>query len=64
MELAISIKSVSPGRPFRRGDPRTREAGRRGGLTTAAQRRKVRGPYKGSILDAMDAAVAWVAGHM
>lgn len=44
------------GTPFQAGDPRTREAGRRGGQRTAASRRKVRGPYKGSVLTLMDTA--------
>ena len=41
---------------FRKGDPRTIEAARKGGRTTAAQRRTERGPFEGSILDVMDAA--------
>jgi len=45
------------GRPFERGSKRAREAGRRGGRATSAMRRKCAGPYKGSILDAMDAAL-------
>lgn len=41
------------GRPFQAGEERTRQAGRKGGQRTAASRRKVRGPYRGTILDAM-----------
>ena len=44
------------GRPFEKGSKRAIEAGRRGGKKTAASRRKCAGPYKGSILDAMDDA--------
>lgn len=41
---------------FRRGDPRTQEAGRRGGQVRAAQRRRLHGPFDGTILDVMEAA--------
>ena len=41
---------------FHRGDPRAREAGRKGGLVRAAQTRRERGPFTGSILEAMDSA--------
>ncbi len=41
---------------FHRGDRRTREAGRKGGLVRAAQTRREQGPYTGSILQAMDSA--------
>jgi len=41
---------------FTKGDPRAREAGRRGGEVTAAQRRQARGAYRGSVLDMMNIA--------
>ena len=41
---------------FRKGDPRTREAARKGGLVKAARRRRLEGPFDGSILDVMDVA--------
>lgn len=46
----------APGRPFQPGEARTREAARRGGQRTAASRRRVTGPYRGTILDAMQDA--------
>ena len=42
--------------PFEKGDPRAKTAGRRGGRVTALQRRAAGEPYRGSILDLMDAA--------
>lgn len=47
--------SSSDGR-FKKGDPRTRKAARKGGLVRAAQTRREEGPYDGTILDVMDAA--------
>lgn len=41
---------------FRKGDPRAREAGKKGGAALAAARRRADGPYGGTILDVMDAA--------
>lgn len=47
----------APGRPpYRKGDPRARQAGQKGGAVTAVQRRAGREPWRGSILDLMDAA--------
>lgn len=46
---------LHPGQ-FRPGSERAREAGRKGGLATAAQRRAEEGPYSGTILSVMDAA--------
>ena len=48
--------SKAPPSAFKAGDPRTAEAGRKGGLARAAQRRQEKGPYEGTILDMMDAA--------
>ena len=42
--------------PFRKGDPKAREAGRKGGKVTAEARRRVKAPYTESILSLMDAA--------
>lgn len=42
--------------PFRRGDPRARTAGRKGGQVSAAARRAVREPWRGQITDLMEAA--------
>ena len=44
------------GRPFRKGDPRTIRAGRRGGKRTAESRRTWHAPYKGTVLDLMTVA--------
>ena len=41
---------------FTKGDERARAAGRKGGQTTAAQRRQATGPDEGTILDVMEAA--------
>jgi hypothetical protein len=41
---------------FRPGDPRTIQAGRKGGLKRAEQRRQAKGPFEGTILDMLDAA--------
>lgn len=46
---------MSRGR-FQAGDPRTIEAGRKGGQKLAEQRRKEREPFDGTVLDVMDAA--------
>ena len=50
--------------PYRKGDPRAKASGRKGGQKTAEQRRAARHPYTGTILDAMDAAgcrdVSWM----
>lgn len=48
--------STLPGRPFQPGDPRTREAGRKGGLAKPSARRRTIAPYSGTILEAMDEA--------
>lgn len=52
----------APGKPFQPDDPRTREAGRRGGQRTAASRRK-NGvtPYPGTLFDVMNAV--GMVGH-
>jgi hypothetical protein len=42
-------------RPLKKGDPRTIELARKGGQVTAAQTRKAKKPYAGSLLDLMDA---------
>lgn len=51
--------------PYAKGDPRARAAGRKGGHVTAVQRRAARAPWRGSILELMDAAgmtgTDWVA---
>ena len=44
------------GKPFKRGDPRTVRAGRKGGRRTAESRRNWIAPYKGSVLDLMTLA--------
>lgn len=41
---------------FRKGDPRASEAGRKGGQVIAAKKRRLKGPFTGTILDVMDAA--------
>ena len=48
--------SKGTGHLFRKGDPRTVEAGRRGGLVRQSQRRKQESGYQGTIADMMDAA--------
>lgn len=51
--------------PYRKGDPRARTAGRRGGEVTAAARRALKEPWRGTILDLMEAAgmvgAEWIA---
>jgi hypothetical protein len=48
--------SESPRPPFPKGDPRAVAAGRKGGQVTAVQRRASTVPWRGTILDLMDAA--------
>lgn len=44
------------GRQFRKGDPRTREAARKGGRARALKVRRASGAWDGTVLDLMDAA--------
>lgn len=46
----------SVGSGFPKGDPRAVVAGRKGGKVTAAQRGRTKTPYRGTIIDLMDAA--------
>jgi hypothetical protein len=45
---------VSTGK-LKKGDPRARELGRKGGLVRAEQRRKAREPFDGTVIDLADA---------
>jgi len=42
--------------PYKKGDPRARAAGKKGGEVTAASRRAESAPYTGNIIDLMDCA--------
>lgn len=42
--------------PFKKGSPHARTAGKKGGEVTAVQRRATKAPWRGTIMDLMDAA--------
>lgn len=55
-QAAAGELAVKTGPPYAKGDPRAREAGRKGGKVSSGRRWGLNRPYEGTIIDLADAA--------